>query len=106
MFTCDPPFTRQYPTPIPVRPSPLVGALASSSHDPNCRNDTDAGVDGTEPPSTAPNAATAVVSVVVFGDLGRPRPWAAASCEPAKSAATIAALSGRRCGLTLRLRRM
>src|SRR3989442_1745834 len=30
---------RQYPIPMPVRPSPPVPALASSSHEPNCRTE-------------------------------------------------------------------
>src|SRR3989454_12427575 len=73
---------------MPVRPSPLVAALASSSHDPNCRNevagdtaaDIAADVSGADDVEIA-DVAVGVVGFGVFGAFGRPRPWAAASEE-------------------------
>ena len=73
---------------MPVQPSPLVAALASSSHDPNCRNevagdtapaaDIAADVSGADDVEIA-DVAVGVVGFGVFGAFGRPRPWAAAS---------------------------
>jgi hypothetical protein len=55
---------------MPVRPSPSVGALASSSHDPNWRKVVGAGI---------PGADEDEIVLVVLGRFGRPLPCADAS---------------------------
>jgi hypothetical protein len=58
---------------MPVRPSPSVGALASSSHDPNWRKVVGAGIPG------ADEVDEDEIVLVVLGRFGRPLPCADAS---------------------------
>jgi hypothetical protein len=82
----------QWPTLMDVLPSPRVGALASSSHAPNCRKlETDVG--GADVGVVVADLVSIVVVAVVdvtggvgvetdgapglsFGPFGRPLPWA------------------------------
>src|SRR2546425_4541423 len=97
---------RQYPIPMPVRPSPPVPVLASSSHEPNCRTEVPGDTAparriGPEVDGVGTETAGEAVGVDTFGAfgalgaLGRPRPWAAASCEQ-HSATTRNAPKGSR----------
>src|SRR5918994_4498852 len=81
--------------PIPVRPSPAVGALASSSQDPNCRKLMAADPVVVVVVGTPEDVELDTSCVVVFGALGRPRPWAAASLVIRNEVARAAPIRGR-----------